>query len=105
MAATIIIAPAATVTEQIAGHVSRMAMTTARPLLFVLLAKRQPATPIRNPPPRVDPRFTDGNEASLAGGSHTFPAIARDKISRRASAICSSCVDGCPTIGMKLANI
>ncbi len=44
-----IIAPAATATEQITGNSSRRAMTTARPLFLVLFAKRQPAAPIRNP--------------------------------------------------------
>jgi hypothetical protein len=43
-----VIAPAATAAAQNIGHTSRMAMTPARPLSFVLCAKRQPATPIRN---------------------------------------------------------
>ena len=40
MTAIMVIAQAATTAVQISGHVSRMAMTTARLLSFVLCAKR-----------------------------------------------------------------
>jgi hypothetical protein len=45
MIPSMIIEPAATITEQIPGKSSRTARTAARPLWF--RAKRQPATPIR----------------------------------------------------------
>ena len=43
-----IIEPAATATEQITGHSSRTATMAARLPRFLICAKRQPATPIRN---------------------------------------------------------